>query len=184
MNRKSQALSNDDPHYARADLHNDDDEDDDSDASSYLLREKTITKAWDSLYIQSDHLLFCSRDANVELSTLHPGQIQIFKLWQVYLDNINPILKVTHTPTLQARIIDAASDLSKIRPTQEALMFSIYCVAVFSLNQQECNSMFGAPREDLLAQYQLGTREALFNCGFLQTGDRDCLTALHFYLVY
>lgn len=25
---------------------------------------------------------------------------QIFRLWQIYLDYVNPLLKVTHTPTL------------------------------------------------------------------------------------
>lgn len=62
-------------------------------------------------------------------------------------------------------------------------MFSIYSVAIFSLNQTDCIKLFHSPREDLLARYQLGAKEALLNCGFLKTGDRDCLTALHFYLV-
>jgi hypothetical protein len=90
---------------------------------------------------------------------------------------------VTHTPTLQPRIIEAASDVTKISPPLEALMFSIYCVAIFSLSHKECQTMFDTPREDLLASYQLGAREALLNCGFWRTSDRDCLTALHFYLV-
>lgn len=107
----------------------------------------------------------------------------MFKLWQIYLENFNPLVKVTHTPTLQARIIDAACDVTKISPTLEALMFSIYCVAIFSLNKQECTKLFGQTREELLAGYQLGAREALLNCEYLRTGDRDCLTALHFYLV-
>ena len=147
------------------------------------MREKAVKRAWDTLYDSNDHLLFCSRNTTVDLSALHPNQIQIFKLWQVYLENFNPLLKVTHTPTLQARIIDAAGDVTNINPALEALMFSIYSVAILSLNQKECQKLFGSPREDLLAGYQLGTREALLNCVFLRTGDRDCLTALHFYLV-
>jgi hypothetical protein len=109
--------------------------------------------------------------------------MQIFKLWQIYLDNFNPLLKVTHTPSLQKRIIDAAGDVSKVDPPMEALMFSIYCVSTFTLDEQECVDMFQTSRHDLLASYQLGAREALLNCGFLRTGDRDCLTALHLYLV-
>ena len=179
MNRKSQHPGNDD----EAEEGGADSEAEDSDASGYLLREKVVKKAWDTLYIRSDHLLFCSGDTGVDLSTLHPSQIDIFKLWQVYLEHLNPLLKVTHTPTLQARIIDAAGDVTKINPPLEALMFSIYSVAIFSLDQRECQKMFGSPREELLAKYQLGTREALLNCGFLRTSDRDCLTALHFYLV-
>ena len=135
------------------------------------------------MFTSNDELLFCSRNPGVNLVEIHPDQIQIFRLWQIYLENINPLLKVTHTPTLQPRIIDAASDVTKISSPLEALMFSIYCAAIFSLSNLECERMFGLPRADLLSTYQLGAREALLNCGFWRTGNRDCLTALHFYLV-
>jgi hypothetical protein len=161
----------------------DDERDDDSDSSGYVLRQTVIRKAWDKLFDSNDHLLFCSRNASVDLSPLHPSQVHIFKLWQIYLDNINPLLKVTHTPSLQGRIIDAAGDVTNIKPSLEALMFSIYCAAVFSITQAECQKLFGSQREDVLASYQLGAREALLNAGFLKSGDRDCLTALHLYLV-
>ena len=142
-----------------------------------------VKKAWDTLYDNNEHLLFCSRDASIDLSTLHPDQARIFKLWNLYLDNVNPLLKVTHTPTLQARVIDAASDLANIDPPLEALMFGIYCITVFSLSREECYRLFGASRQDVLKRFQLGAREALLNCGFLKSSDRDALTALHFYLV-
>lgn len=61
----------------------------------------------------SEHLLlFGSSGGIFDLSLPHPSQMQISKLWQVYLDNVNPLLKATHTPTLQTRIIDAASDIT------------------------------------------------------------------------
>lgn len=142
-----------------------------------------IVKAWDALYDSNDHLLFCSRNTSVEISALHPNQIHIFKLWQIYLENVNPLLKVTHTPTLQSRIIDAAGDVTNINPNLEALMFSIYCAAIYSMSQTDCQKLLGTSRQDALSSYQLGAREALLNCGFLKTTDRDCLTALHLYLV-
>jgi hypothetical protein len=148
-----------------------------------VLREKVVKQAWDTLFDSNEELLFCARTTNADISTLHPNQIQIFKLWQVYLESFSPLLKVTHTPTLQKRIIDAASDVTKIDPPLEALMFSIYCVSIFSLDQAECIEMFHSSRHDLLKSYQLGAREALLNCRFLRTEDRDCLTALHLYLV-
>lgn len=53
---------------------------------------------------------------DVELSTLHPEQMQVVRLWQIYLENVNPLLRVTHSPTLQARILDAVGDLTAITP--------------------------------------------------------------------
>jgi hypothetical protein len=147
------------------------------------VREAVVKDAWNELYQNNDHLLFGSRETAVDVFTLHPEQVQIFRLWQIYLDNVNPLLKVTHTPTLQARIIDAASNVASIKPTLAALMFSIYCVSILSLGEDQCRTMFGSPRERLLTRYQFGCQQALRNCGFLRSGDRDCLTALYLYLV-
>jgi hypothetical protein len=148
------------------------------------VREAVFKRSWEEVYDGgSQTLLLGSRKFDVKLSTLHPNQVEIFRLWQIYLDNVNPLLKVTHTPTLQAQIIDAAADVTKIAPTLEALMFSIYCVAILSLAEDECRTMFGSPRDDLLKGYHFACQEALLNCDVLRTSDRDCLTALFLYLV-
>lgn len=159
------------------------DDDGDSASSWEEVCETEVKGAWDELPSRTDHLLFGSRKSNVSLSTYHPEQVQIFRLWQKYLENVSPLLKVTHTPTLQARIIDVVGDLSKIPPVLEALMFSIYCVSVLSLDENECMLSYGASRKALLAHYQYGCQQALLNCDFLRSKDRDCLTALFLYLV-
>jgi hypothetical protein len=147
------------------------------------VREAAVKIAWDQTGPKDDNLLFGTRDTTVELSTLHPDPVQIFRLWQVYLDNVNPLLKITHTPTLQARIIEATGNLTDIDPTLEALMFSIYCMSITSLNEEDCQSSFASSKEDLLVRYQFGCQQALYNCGFLRSSDRECLTALYLYLV-
>lgn len=131
----------------------------------------------------NDHLLFGARKTDVRLSTLHPEQVQIFRLWQIYLENVDPLLKVTHTPTLQARIINAVSDLGAISPTLEALIFSIYCVSIMTLTNQECHSFFGSPRKDLLASYHFACQQSLLHCKTLRSSSVEGLTALYLYLV-
>jgi hypothetical protein len=131
----------------------------------------------------NDHLLFGSSVGNVNLSALHPTQVQIFRLWQIYLDNVNPLLRVTHTPTLQTRIIDAASDIANINPTLEALMFSIYCVSISSITEDQCSALFGSSKKDLLAGYQFACQQALRGCSILRSSDHESLTALYLYLV-
>ncbi|KAH6660546.1 C6 zinc finger domain protein [Truncatella angustata] len=155
-----------------------------SNAKGYLHR-AGIRKAWNRTFSNKDseHLLLGSSPSNVDLATLHPEQAKVFKLWQIYLDNVDPILKVTHSPTLQARIIDALGDITAIDSALEALMFSIYCVSILTLDENECRSLFGLPRNDLLSSYQFACRQALQNCHFLRTSDRDCLTALFLYLI-
>ncbi|KAF7552490.1 hypothetical protein G7046_g7395 [Stylonectria norvegica] len=100
-----------------------------------------------------DHLLFFGSPTILPLSTLHPEQAHIFRLWQIYLENVDPLLKITHTPTLQGRIVNAIGDLTSIRPAFQALVFSIYCVSVMSLSEDECALFFGSPRDALLSHY-------------------------------
>ncbi|KAL4780322.1 hypothetical protein BJX76DRAFT_351107 [Aspergillus varians] len=145
------------------------------------LTQEHVKKAWDQGYGCTDSL--GGPNTPVDLSSLHPEPPRIFRLWQIYLDNVDPLLKVTHTPTLQVRIIEAATNLKGVSPVLEALMFGIYCIATLSLMSDDCEGLLGSPRDELLARYQQSCRQALVQCAFLRSDDRDCLTALYFYLI-
>lgn len=138
--------------------------------------------SWDQTFQSDDHIIL-SRKELVDMSTLHPEPIHIFRLWQIYLDNVNPLLMVTHAPSLQGKIIEAASNTSNLNHHLEALMFGIYSMAVLSLSSEECEVIFASSRDDLLTRYQFGCQQALWNCRFLRTDNRDCLTALFLLLV-
>ncbi|KAK4154910.1 C6 zinc finger domain protein [Chaetomidium leptoderma] len=175
------------PHDDGADSYDDDESDggvwrDDHDLRDAVIK-KTLNRTYHNASESNHHLLFGSPASTVALATLHPDQAKIFRLWQIYLDNVNPLLKVTHTPSLQARIVDAMGDLANISAPLEALMFSIYCVSVMSLAEDQCPTLFASPKKDLLAGYQFACRQALLNANVLQSEDYDCLTALYLYLV-
>lgn len=138
---------------------------------------------WDLHPNNDDNLLFGLSTPMVDASALHPDPVQIFRLWQIYLDNVDPLLKVTHTHSLQPRIIEAASNVANTPRTLQALMFSIYCIGIRSVTTEECRSLFGSSKEQLLIEYQYGCRQALWASKFLQSDNRDCLTALFLYLV-
>ncbi|KAE9364811.1 hypothetical protein N431DRAFT_389140 [Stipitochalara longipes BDJ] len=156
---------------------------DESDNSHEDLHEMVCMKNLVQLFGDNDHLLFGSSNTNVDLATLHPEPVHIFRLWQIYLDNVNPLLKVTHTPSLQGLIIEATSNMANISPTLEVLMFSIYCMAILSLVPEDCQAIFGSSAEELLTRFQFGCRQALVNCGFLRSTNRNCLTAFYLYLI-
>ncbi|KAI1324744.1 hypothetical protein F5Y16DRAFT_380269 [Xylariaceae sp. FL0255] len=142
-----------------------------------------IAKIWDTVYKDGDHLLLGQRATPVDLCTFHPDPAIIFRLWQVYLDNVDPLLKVTHSPSLQSRIVDAMTKLADVSAPLEALMFSIYCISIKSLSDHECHHIFGQDKPTILSKYHLACQEALLNCGYTRTSDRDCLTAAYLYLL-
>ena len=141
-----------------------------------------VKEAWDKSFLNDDNLIFGFRSSTVDLSTLHPEPVQIFRLWHLYLENVNPLLRVTHAPTMQGRIIEAVSDMKNVNPIFEALLFGIYSMAIVSVAIEECPVLFGLSKSDLLTKYQFGCQQALLNCGFLRCSDRDCLTALYLYM--
>lgn len=119
-----------------------------------------------------------------KLGHLHPEPLQIFKLWQIYLDNINPLIKVFHAPTVQQLILDAIEDLDHVPKNLEALMFAIYNVALVSLDDAECRAIMGDSHSVVTQRFQCGTQYALINANFLKTNDIMVLQALVIFLVW
>lgn len=135
------------------------------------------------MFDNNDHILFGMGIEPKNLTLLHPDAVHIFRLWHVYMDNVNPLLKVTHSPTVQQQIIEASSNLGDVPPALEALMFGIYSSAVVSMSEDECMTIFGEDRDTLILRYRNGCQQALINTGFLRTSDLKVLTALFLFLV-
>ncbi|KAJ0115294.1 colonial-22 [Diaporthe amygdali] len=121
-----------------------------------------IHHAFDKMFDGQDGFPFVIGGSTSSVTNLHPSGVQIFQLWQIYLENVNPLLKVTHTPTIQGSLIEAAANPSKIAKPLEALMFSIYFIAVVSMTDDE---------------------QALINAGFMRSPDLVVLQAYVMYLL-
>ncbi|KAF3480959.1 fungal specific transcription factor domain-containing protein [Arthroderma uncinatum] len=120
---------------------------------------------------------------SVTLRALHPDTVQIFRLWQIYLDNMDPVTKLCHKPTVQQQILDASSDLNNIPKPIEALMFGIYACAVASLRDEDCIVRLGETREALLRRFHLGVKHALIKADFLTSSDLTVFRAFLLYLL-
>lgn len=117
------------------------------------------------------------------ITDLHPPAVQILQLWQIYLDNVNPLLKLTHTPTLQGQLIEAAANPSKVSRPLEALLFSIYYIAVLSLTEEEAQDTFKEEKTRMMSRFHRATQQALINAGFMRSPDLAALQAFLMYLV-
>ncbi|OKL63944.1 hypothetical protein UA08_00869 [Talaromyces atroroseus] len=117
------------------------------------------------------------------LASLHPEPVHIFKLWQIFLDNVNPLTKIIHPPLLQQQILNATSDLGSIGKGLEALLFSIYCCALLSLTDEEVQREFGQDRSEMRARFRIGAQRAFANADLMNTSDVVLLQAFSLYLV-
>ncbi len=145
--------------------------------------ETPIQTTSDIIYRDGCGLIFGSYPTNTSLSAFHPQPVHIFRLWQTFLDNINPLVKLFHAPTVQQLIIEASGSLDDVSKSMEALMFAIYSSAVTSLSNADCESMIGEAKSTLLARYQFGTQQALISAGFLKSSDLVVLQAFVLFLV-
>lgn len=128
--------------------------------------------------------LFCSGQlSNVNLDDLQPDPVHAFKLWQLFLDRVNPLTKVIHAPTVQPYVMDAATSMGNVPLHCQALLFSIYNMAVISLSEAECIQMLGISRDAAFQRFTAGIRAALSRFNFLKNYNMSALQALVLYLV-
>lgn len=130
-----------------------------------------------------DSLLFGPRCSLSVLAANRPSIQQIFRLWQTFLDNFNPLTKILHAPTTQQLISNAVADVNGPDPSTEALLFAIYLCAVTTMTDRECLDQLGEPQKNLFNRYSHATKRALCNAQFLQSTDLAVLQALTLYLV-
>lgn len=135
------------------------------------------------MFSDFDTFPFMVGGAPTLITHLHPSAIQIFQLWQVYLDNVNPILKICHAPSLQVRIVGAGTNLARIPGPLEALMFSMYLIAVRSMSDEEVQRTLGESKSAILDRYYQATQQALVNVGFMRSNDLMVLQAFLLCLV-
>ena len=86
-----------------------------------------------------DHnaFIFGYRSADVDLRSQHPLPSHIPFLWQIYQENVEPLLKILHVPTTDKLVREMRRNMDDLSPANEALMFSIYYAAVISLEDEE-----------------------------------------------
>lgn len=131
----------------------------------------------------SSGFLFGGASSRRSLTNFHPNAIQIFKLWNTFLEGVNPLTKIIHWPTLQKRILDAASDLGSISPELEALMFSIYSTALLCMQDDEVQKTFEESKSTLLTRYRQCAQQALVNAGVLGTSELMILQAFVLFIL-
>lgn len=143
----------------------------------------TIHHAFDIMFEHNDSFPFSVGGPSTSLADSHPSAIQIFQLWQIYINNVNPLLKIIHAPTLQARIVEAGADTENVPKPFDALMFAIYFISVHSMSDEEAERTLGEDKKALLAKYHQATQQALINAGFMKSNELVVLQAYLLYLV-
>lgn len=113
-----------------------------------------------------------------------PSPVQIFQLWQVYIDNVNPITNLLHVQTMQRMVLEAASCKPDDLPKQSlVLLSSIFLISVESLGDEECRHHMQASKHACVRRFFAMTKECLVGAEVMEVASTEVLQALVLYLV-
>jgi hypothetical protein len=113
----------------------------------------------------------------------HPPAASIRQLWQTFLENVNPLTKLVHAPTLQAAIEKASARTESIPRGFESLMFAIYSISILSMTDEETKETLGESRSALLPRYIAATKTALVRAKFMSSTSIVVLQALMLHIL-
>ncbi|KAF2801693.1 uncharacterized protein BDZ99DRAFT_402906 [Mytilinidion resinicola] len=133
----------------------------------------------------ADHqsFLFGYSSSNVNMLDLHPSPERLGTYWNLFKENVDPLVKVLHVPTIEPVILEAATHLDKIPKGLEALLFVIYYGAVTSQMPKECLEIFGEERSVLLKKYRFAVEQSLARANFLYCDEIIILQAFVLFLM-
>ncbi|CAH0046249.1 unnamed protein product [Clonostachys solani] len=129
----------------------------------------------------NDDVLFSEAFPTRSVEDLRPEPIHTFKLWQIFVARVNPIVKVIHVPTVQSQVMSASTDFNSIPLRSQALLFAIFAMSVLSLTKDEALEILGSSRDDYLRRLHVGTKTALAKLDFLNNYDMVVLQTLLLY---
>jgi hypothetical protein len=89
------------------------------------------------------------------LLEFHPSEAHARLLWKTHVENVEPICKVLHVPTVGAMLETASAHPYYVSKADECTLFAIYHFAIVSLDDEYCEKTFGQPRESLRIRYHL-----------------------------
>jgi hypothetical protein len=115
--------------------------------------------------------------------SLHPAPERARQFWEIYKDNVDPLVKVLHIPTIEPMLLDAFTHPEKVPKGLECLMFAVYYGAVTSILNQECTEQWGEERSSLLDKYRFGLEQALTRANFLYCDEMIILQAFVIFLI-
>lgn len=131
----------------------------------------------------STDVLLTADFSRTSIEDLLPDPVHIFRLWQIYIDRVNPLTKIIHVPTVQPYVVEISTNLANVSLQYQALLFSIFSMAAVSLDEHEVNQLLGISREKAIQTFNAGAKAALVRLNFIKNYDMVSMQAFLIYLV-
>ncbi|RAH64842.1 fungal specific transcription factor domain-containing protein [Aspergillus aculeatinus CBS 121060] len=111
-----------------------------------------------------------------------PSRKQATQLWQVYLNIVDPLLKLLHIPSVNSLVFAAINNPEEVTAGTSALLFAIDFAAVTSLPSSDTILLLNQDRPSALNQFQRGLEISLHAAAFLDSPTIITLQEMTIYL--
>lgn len=141
-----------------------------------------VPPAQDSGSSGANAALFGFRALAYSLLSFHPSLPQAVNLFAVFTENVSPVIRLFHMPTLSKSYWDSIASLDSLDKNTEALLFAIYYSTTISLSNAECLSLLGVSRDAATEKYRFAVEQALARADLLNTHSMVLLQAAVLFL--
>jgi len=119
--------------------------------------------------------------ASVSTAIYHPHRRVAIRLWKVFVDSVDPYVKVLHIPTAEATLYTVISDPTKASNENLALCFAIYYASVTATASDETLDITGEDKKQALIRYRMCLEQSLAEADFLENPTITLLQAMAIY---
>ena len=127
--------------------------------------------------------LFGHTQPALDLVGAGPSTSQACILWDTYKQNVDPLVKVVHRPSIERIFLKASGMPNNVSKAEAALLYSIYLTALITLEPVQCEALFGTSKSFMTSHYRALTEKAMAKASFLTSSSVLVLQAFVMYLV-
>ncbi|KAL6229910.1 hypothetical protein BDW75DRAFT_234842 [Aspergillus navahoensis] len=129
-----------------------------------------------------DGMLFGFYSLAHSLQSFHPPPGKVPVLWDIYAENVKPLLPVVYGPAAQQLFAVASRNLDTLDKNNEALVLAMYFAAIVSMSAEQCMMRLGEARDTLVGRYRFGVEQALSKAGLMNTQSLTLMQAAVIFL--
>jgi hypothetical protein len=137
---------------------------------------------WSSTDTNPNSILFHGR-LTADVASLYPPPAAVMTFWTAFCQNVDPLTKIVHIPTLQTLVEVSCHNVRSLSRYNLTLLFSIHLISVESMTDEQCRAATGESKRTLFKRLLAATQQCFVRGCLLRTGDLTMLTALLFYLL-
>ncbi|KAL3463250.1 hypothetical protein BJX64DRAFT_126196 [Aspergillus heterothallicus] len=98
--------------------------------------------------------------------------------WRVFLERVDPLIKVVHRPSASRILRSAMDSPTSLNEGQGALLQVIYLACISAMDEADVQANLQMSKATAVSTYRMAAEQALARAGFLTTNDWNTMQAL------